>query len=263
VISPAQKLPISVCVISGAEARRISKTLESVADWVSEIVIVLNEEVSDGTDSIAAKFGATVFRESWKGFIGQKNSVLQKATQPWILALDADEIVSAKMRGEIHRLFNNPNGPAADAVNFPRCTLYCGRWIRHGDWYPDRCVRLWKRGVARWAGVDPHARLAVEGHIVEARGDIEHLSMESLTHQVMKTISYADDFVRLRQRENRPITALDLVVRPAWRFFRGYVLKLGFLDGWQGYSIAWMTAFYTFLRYAKAREAELSGEPPK
>src|SRR5947199_6676279 len=86
----APKLPISVCLISGAEAHRIGQALKSVADWTSEIVVVLNEDVSDGTDKIAESFGAKVYREPWQGFIKQKNSVCEKATQPWILGLDAD-----------------------------------------------------------------------------------------------------------------------------------------------------------------------------
>src|SRR5258708_7602913 len=96
-----KKLPISVCMVSGAEAHRIGRALESVSGWVSEIVVVINAEVTDGTDKIAAQFGARVFREPWKGFVGQKNSAAAKALEPWILGLDADEAVSAPLHGEI------------------------------------------------------------------------------------------------------------------------------------------------------------------
>src|SRR5580693_2260307 len=147
-------------MISGAEAHRIGKALASVAGWTSEIVIVLNEEVSDGTDSLAAAFGAKIYREPWRGFVAQKNSVALKAGCPWILGLDADEIVPEKLREEIAALFSGQN-PAEAAFRFPRCTHYCGRWIRHGDWYPDYVTRLWRKDAAEWVGVDPHARLEV------------------------------------------------------------------------------------------------------
>src|SRR5262249_27941946 len=149
-----------VCMISSAEAHRIGGTLESVADWASEIVVVLNEEVTDGTDTIAAKHGAKVFREPWRGFIAQKNSAADKATQPWLLNLDADEVVSPELAAEIAGAVGNTNSSCA-AYEFPRCTFYCGRWIRHGDWYPDRVLRLWKHGTGRWAGQDPHAHLDI------------------------------------------------------------------------------------------------------
>ena len=131
------KLPISVCIISGSEAHRIRPALQSVAGWTSEIILVLNEEVSDGTDAIAREFGATVFREPWKGFVAQKNSAAEKASGEWLLSLDADEVVSPELRDEIVEVLGAlallPESCAG--FNFPRCSRYFGRWIRHGDWY--------------------------------------------------------------------------------------------------------------------------------
>ncbi|HWQ91626.1 MAG TPA: glycosyltransferase family 2 protein [Clostridia bacterium] len=248
-------IPVSVCIISGAEAHRIGRALDSVAGWTSETVIVLNEEVADGTDAVARQHGARVFREPWKGFVAQKNSVCDKATQPWILGLDADEAVSPELRDQILAQFARE--PEAAGYSVPRRTFYFGRWIRHGDWYPDRCVRLWRRGQARWVGVDPHAALRVEGEVRKLSGDLLHYTSDTINHQVTKTVSYAEDFVRHCARTGRRITFWDLILRPSWRFLRAYFFKLGFLDGWQGYTIAWMTAFYTFLRYVKAREAQL------
>jgi glycosyltransferase involved in cell wall biosynthesis len=255
------KLPISACIISGAEAHRIGRTLASVADWTSEIVVVLNPEVTDGTDKVAETYGAKVFRKPWSGFIGQKNSAAAKATQPWILGVDADEVVSPKLKDEIAQALGQGLPGSVSAFEFPRCTFYFGRWIRHGDWYPDRVIRLWKKDAARWAGIEPHAALEVRGTVNPLRGDLLHYTTDSLNRQVAKTIAYADDFARHCQEQGRKIYPSDLLFRPVWRFFRGYFLKLGFLDGWQGFTIAWMTAFYTFLRYARAREAQLKPAP--
>jgi len=256
---PLQKrLPISVCLISGAEARRIPHALESVAEWASELIIVLNQEVNDGTEEIARRFGAKVFREPWRGHVAQKNSAAQKATQDWVLGLDADEAISAELRQSLLALFAEPAAArACAAYRFARCTFYGGRWIRHGDWYPDRKVRLWQRGRARWGGVDPHDRLEVDGPIGDLRGDLLHFSMESVEHQIQKMVRYADDFAMACRTQDRRVGFLDLLLRPCWRFCRSFILKLGFLDGWQGLSIAWMTAFYTFLRYLKALEDQV------
>jgi len=256
--------PIAVCMVSGAEAHRIRRALESVAGWTSEIVVVLNEEAQDGTDGIAAGFGATVFREPWKGFAAQKNSAADKASPPWLLGLDADEAVSAGLRDEIvEAVASETRAPRCAAFGFPRCTFFEGKWIRHGDWYPDRKVLLWRRGQARWAGVEPHAKLDVSGPVGWLRHDLLHYSMESLDHFVRKSMAYSDVFVREAASAKRHVTALDLWGRPLWRFVRGYILRLGFLDGWQGYCIARMAAFQTFLRYAKLRESVAHPAPSR
>ena len=258
----AEPLPISVCIIAGNEAHRIQRALESVAGWTQETILVINDDVNDGTDKVGESFGAKVFREPWKGFIGQKNSAAQKAAQEWVLGLDADEVVSPELRVEIQQRFARLESlrPFA-AFRFPRCTFYCGRWIRHGDWYPDRQTRLWRRDTASWGGTDPHETLVVRGDTASLHSDLLHYSMETINHQVTKTVKYADGFVRLSEQNQQPVTFLDLLVRPVWRFWRGYLFRLGFLDGWQGFTIAWMTAFYTFLRYVRVRESRLS--PPR
>jgi glycosyltransferase involved in cell wall biosynthesis len=250
-------LPISVCIISGNEAHRITPTLKSVHGWTREIVVLLNDTVSDGTDKIVESFGGKVFREPWKGNIEQNQSATDKATSEWILSLDADEVVSPELRASIEKLFSSSGKlNRRSAYDFPRCTLYYDHWIRHGEWYPDRKLRLWKRGTGRWGGVFPHGRVLVAGPVGKLDGEILHYSMESMEHLLQKTIRYANEFAETCRQENRRITLTDLLVRPPWRFLRGYVFKLGFLDGWRGLTIAWMAAFYTFLRYFKAFEAQ-------
>jgi glycosyltransferase involved in cell wall biosynthesis len=241
-------------MISGAEARRIGKALASVAEWTSEIVIVLNQEVADGTDAAAAAFGAKVFREPWRGHIAQKNSAADKASQPWLLGLDADEVVSDSLRQEIIALF--APAPAGAACSFPRRSFYLGRWIGHGDWYPDRCTRLWAKGRARWGGVDPHDELLVDGPVVKLRHDLLHYSNDSIDQQISKIVPFSADFARHRLQNGQSAGVADLAFRPAWRFFRAYVLRRGFLDGWQGFYIASLTAFSTLTRYVKVFETE-------
>ena len=244
-------------MIAGKEAHRIGRALESVAGWTSEIVVVLNEDVNDGTDKIAGNFGAKLFREPWKGHIAQKNSAARKASLDWILGLDADEVVSAALQREIRRWFDRPEQlQGVAALSFPRCTFYCGRWIRHGDWYPDRQTRLWRRGQAEWGGMDPHDKLIVAGRVVRLKSNLEHFSNDSVNAHIQKVIPFTDEYVR-QQSGNRPASPLiGLMVRPVWRFVRAYFIRLGFLDGWQGCYIAWLNAFSTASKYAKLRERQ-------
>jgi glycosyltransferase involved in cell wall biosynthesis len=246
-------LPLSVCIISGPEAVRIGRSLESVAAWAAEIIVVLNQDVDDGTDKIAIKHGARVFREPWRGFIAQKNSCADKAGCPWLLNLDADEIVSKELAAEIAAAITASSQHAA--YEFPRCTFYSGRWIRHGDWYPDRVLRLWRRGTARWSGEDPHARLEVNGSIGRLRSDLLHHSNESIARQIAKIAPYHADFVKRRAADGTPVGWIELAFRPAWKFLRAYLFRRGFLDGWQGFYIAALGSFSTLTRYALLREA--------
>jgi glycosyltransferase involved in cell wall biosynthesis len=254
------KLPLTVTLISGAEAGRIGGALKSVADWAGEIVIVLNEDVRDGTEEIALKYGAKVFREPWKGYVAQKNSASAKATQPWLLNLDADEVVSPALAAEIAKVVASP---AAQAVyEFPRCTFYCGRWIRHGDWYPDRVRRLWRKDAARWIGDEPHAALEVKGTVGRLRSDLWHFSNESIARQIAKIPAYHLEFVKRRIAAGKSAGYFELVVRPWWKFLRAYFFRLGFLDGWQGFYIARLAAFSTLTRQAMVREAQSSSQLP-
>ncbi len=253
------RLPISVCLISGAEASRIRRALASVAGWTSEIIVVLNDDVNDGTAEIAAEFGAKVFREPWKGHIAQKNSAADKANQPWVLGLDADEEISPDLRAEIQNALATSGDHAAFC--FPRCTFFCGRWIRHGDWYPDRQTRLWRRGQARWGGEDPHDKLLVSGRVGRLRGEMLHFSNPTIASYITKINYFSDIYLRQQLAERRCWSAASAVIRSAWRFVRGYFIRLGFLDGYPGFFIAASTAYGTLVRHSRLYEHLHSQSP--
>jgi glycosyltransferase involved in cell wall biosynthesis len=249
-------------MVSAAEAHRIENALASVSAWTSEIVVVLNQEVTDRTEQIAKSHGAKIVREPWKGMIGQKASVAAKATQEWILDLDADEVVSDELRSEIQQTLSEKshNGQVA-AFSYPRLSWYCGRWIRHGDWYPDRQNRLWRRGRAHWGGVDPHAKLIVDGEVKKLRGNLLHYSNDSINRQIEKIVPFSEEFMRQHIARHAGAGFFDLSIRPIWRFLRAYFFRAGFLDGWPGYYIAWLNAFSTVTRYAKVRENIMNQKP--
>jgi glycosyltransferase involved in cell wall biosynthesis len=142
---------------------------------VDEIVIV-DSGSQDSTHEIAARFGARWLHQDWLGYVGQRNLALSHARHEWILVLDADEELSPQLQDEIRGL--RTDGPAPDATGYsmPRCVLYDGRWIRHGDWYPDRLTRLFRSGSARYAGAKVHERLEISGRVIALKGDLHHYS---------------------------------------------------------------------------------------
>lgn len=250
------KLPISICLIAGNEAHRIGRTLDSVAGWTSEIILAIDDKVTDGTDKIAESYGAKVFSQPWRGHSAHRNFASAHATQPWLFAIDADEVVSDALRAEIIAAFQNQNAQSPPAAySFPRLSFFGGRWIRHGNWYPDRKVRIWRNEAGQWEG-DPHEKLVVRGAVIRLRGDLFHYSNENIDQLLGKIGPVSTNFVRQCQARQRRTGWTDLTIRPAWKFFRAYILRRGFLDGWPGYFIAWMDAFSTVTRYVKVIEAE-------
>jgi len=258
------KLPISVCIVAGNEAHRIRPALDSVKDWTSEIILAIDDQVKDGTNDIGAAYGAKVVSQPWRGHTAHRNFASSHANQPWLLAIDADEVVSEKLRDEIIATFQKhagANRPAA--YSFPRLSYFAGRWIRHGDWYPDRKVRLWRKTAGQWEG-DPHEKLVLQGEVVRLRADLFHYSNENIDQMLSKIEVVSTLFVRQSQSRRRSAGWTDLAIRPFWKFFRAYIIRLGFLDGWPGYFIAWINAFSTVARYAKVIEqAEAKARQPE
>ena len=134
--------------------------------------------------------------------------------------------------------------------------------LRPGDWYPDRQTRLWRRGQVRWSDAQVHESPQVNGTVGKLHAELRHYLTETIDHQIRKISTYTEAFARAAAEQNRRVGRFDLLTRPGWRFVRSYFFRLGFLDGWQGIYIAWMTAFYTATRYAKIRAAQTVKNPP-
>ncbi|HEY3854828.1 MAG TPA: glycosyltransferase family 2 protein [Verrucomicrobiae bacterium] len=253
------KLPISVCVISGAEEHRIGTCLRSAAQWTSEIIVILNQEVHDGTEAIVKSFGGKVVRHPWHGFREQKNLVLTHATQPWILALDADEEVSQELKDSIFQFFSRDAERFAGA-DFARKVWFMGRWITHGDWYPDRVLRLFRREKGIWSGTSEHCAVKVEGATTALPGDLLHYSNPNISSYVAKINYFADIHLQRQLAEGAKWSAGSAAFRSAWRFARAYFLRRGFLDGYPGFFIAASTAYSTLVRHSRLFE---HGQPTK
>ncbi|MFI5335485.1 MAG: glycosyltransferase family 2 protein [Opitutales bacterium] len=255
-------LPISVVVVARNEAHNLPRCLGSVRGWAAELLVVHNDS-TDRTGDVAREFGAVVLETAWRGYRDTKNWALDQARQPWALCLDADEEVSAALRMDLEAFFANGRDRHYHGVQFPRKVWFIDRWITHGDWYPDLSLRLIARTHARWGGDQfVHERMEVDGAVATLSGDLHHYSFPTLSSHVAKINPFADLFVQQQLAKGVRFSLGQAVVRPLWRFLRAYVFKLGFLDGFPGFYIAWATAFGTFVRYSRLYEHEQNSSPP-
>ncbi len=255
-------LPLSLSIITRNEEVNLRRCLESVAGLARETVVV-DSGSTDGTRAVAEGFGARWYDEAWRGYRDQKNVALGLCTEEWVLALDADEEVSEAMRAEIVGFFQRGDEGRFAGMSFPRMVWFLGRWIRHGDWYPDRKLRLVRRVGARWGGSPEHDKLEISGEVLAGRGDLHHFSFPSMGRFVEKINVFADVYLERQLEAGKRWSLGGTLLRPLWRFFRGYVLKGGFMDGFPGFWIAWSVGFQTFVRHSRLYEHTHGGPPPR
>ena len=242
-------MKLSATIVALNEERNIVRAIESL-HGVDEVVVV-DSGSTDRTRKIARSLGARVIEEPWRGYAAQKNFAAEYASHDWILSLDADEALGEVLSAEVLEL--KQDGPRFDAYSMPRLAQYCGRWIRHSGWYPDRKVRLYHRRRALWTGEFVHESVQVEGSIGLLEGNLLHFTCNSIAEH-RKTL---DRYTTLAARElvarGAPLPYWKLVLHPAWTFLRTYFVQQGFRDGAQGLTIARMASLYTYLKYAKAQ----------
>jgi glycosyltransferase involved in cell wall biosynthesis len=245
---------VSVCVIACNEEKVLARCLDAV-NWADEIVIVVDAKSHDRTEAIARERAQRVEIRPYDGDIQQKSYCCELASHDWVFVVDPDEVVTPDLAREIQRAIGRiPDAVAGLEMN--RITYHLGRWIRHGDFYPDWKLRLFRRSRATWKGRNPHGRVEVDGSVQRLAGEIEHYSYIDLRDQIGRIQSFSDTAAGEMFRSGRHARITDLVFRPAARFLRAYLLKVGFLDGIAGFIIAAATGFYVFLKYAKLWELE-------
>jgi len=247
--------PLSISIVAHNEERNIGRCLESAANLAEEIVVV-DAGSNDRTREIAASFDAKVIHQDWLGHRDQKNVALSHCTRPWVLALDCDEFLSPDLRASISSFFREGLPEKFEGAWCNRKTWFLGRWIRHGDWYPDRQLRLVRREKARWGGSPEHDKIDIHGPTTGLAGDLCHDSFPSMNRYIEKINIYSDVFLQRQNELGKRWSLMQNVTRPLWRFFRAYVLRRGFLDGYPGLWIAVATAFSTFVRYSRQYEEE-------
>jgi glycosyltransferase involved in cell wall biosynthesis len=273
-------MKLSVVIITLNEEANIARTLKSVVPLVAEgngEIIIVDSGSTDRTCEIARDFGAKVYVEKWKGFAAQKNSAIEKATGEWILSLDADEEVSDELLRELAHGSNKgrpyewclthssqPKLGSPLGYYIPRRNLFLGRWIRQGGFYPDRKLRLFKRGLGTFEERLVHETAKVNGATGTLTGDLIHHAYPTLSGYIEHMNRYSSLGAELAIEKNQTSRSIfaffwNVLLRPRLTFFYNYVLRLGFLDGREGLLLHLYHAAYVSWKYAKAWEE--SGQP--
>jgi glycosyltransferase involved in cell wall biosynthesis len=262
---------LSVILITRNEAANVAGCLASVSfadEW-----IVVDSNSTDGTCDIARKLGATVVStDGWPGFGAQKNRALSLATGRWVLSIDADERVTPELAAQIRDVIaadasgNQSSAPQAASdgklagYEFSRLSNFCGQWMRHGDWYPDRVLRLFRRDAGRFSDDLVHERLIVDGRFGRLGGELLHDSMPTLDSAIDKMNRYSTGRAIDKVRAGQSGGVLSALSHGLWAFLRCYILRRGALDGRLGLILALYVAEGTYYRYLKMG---LLAHPPR
>ena len=243
---------ISVVIITFNEEKNIERCLQSIENIADEI-IVLDSFSTDKTEEICKKFNVKFHQHKFDGHIQQKNRAMDLAENDYVLSLDADEAPDETLINEIKHIKENTN---SDAYYFNRLTYYCGKWIKHCGWYPDRKLRIWNKNKGKWGGVNPHDKVIMqEGtskkHI---KGDLLHYSFYTI-NQHLAQINYFSEIKANEAFKRKKINNIfTILFKPSIRFFIMYIIKAGFLDGYYGYVVCKNSAFSEHLKQTKLRE---------
>jgi glycosyltransferase involved in cell wall biosynthesis len=249
-------MTLSIAMITMNEEANLPRTLDSVR-FADEIILV-DSFSTDRTLEIARSYNAKVFVEAFKGHGGQKNSAIDKCTSDWILLLDADEVLSDRLQHSIREVLSS--SPERDAFWINRSNQIFGRWMRHGGFYPDRKLRLFRRGSARMTNESsPHSTPFHDGPTGHIRGDLLHYAYPTLTLYLEHMNRYSNEMARLavergKIRRNPLSFVWNVVLNPLATFAYNYVIRLGFLDGREGLLLHLYHSVYVSWKYSKAWE---------
>ena len=247
-----QSIKISAVIITLNEERNIQRCIDSVKDVADEILVV-DSFSTDNTKKIAASLGVRFIEHDFEGHIQQKNWAASQSEFPYVLSLDADEALSEELKKSVIEVKNNWK---ADGYSFNRFTCYCGKWIKHGDYYQEKKLRLWDKRKGKWGGMNPHDQFEMKaGSMVKhLKGDLLHFVYYSISQQLLQIEKFTDIAAHERFELGIKPSVFKLMISPTFSFVKNYFFKLGFLDGFYGFVIAVNMAHYTFLKYAKLFE---------
>lgn len=249
-----QEIKLSVVIITYNEQRNIARCIDGVLPIADEIIVV-DSYSTDETINIARQKGAKVVQHTFEGHIEQKNYAITQASFPHILSLDADEMPDDTFLAEIKRIKQNWTH---DGYSVNRLNNYCGKWIRHGAWYPDIKLRLWDSRKGKWAGSNPHDKYEMqEGCAVKhVAGNLLHYSYQTIEEHYKKSAYFSTIAANAYYQKGKRSSLFKIYASPLFRFIRDYILKLGFLDGKYGFYIAKIISSEVYLKYKKLHELQ-------
>jgi glycosyltransferase involved in cell wall biosynthesis len=245
---------ISVTIITLNEEKNLRRCLESVA--FADEIILLDSGSGDRTQAIAREFTDQVFEEPWQGFARQKNLAQEKARGPWILNVDADERVTPELKEEILSAINQESSSAGFKI--PRKNYFCGQWIRHGGWYPNLQLRLYRKESGSFAPREVHEQVVVSGQVGILQSPLEHYTYDSISDYLKRMDRYSDLSAKQYLAEGKRVSWPEILFRTKYTFFKMWLLQRGFLDGANGFVLAVLYSYYTFVKYTKLKEMQRS-----
>jgi glycosyltransferase involved in cell wall biosynthesis len=221
--------------------------------------VVVDSFSTDRTAEICRAYTDKFIQHPWAGYRAQKAFAHSQATKDWVMLVDSDERVTAELRDEIRSALKRDGGAYAGYM-VPRLVRYLGRWWWRGGWYPDYDVRLFKRDRATWGGLDPHEKILVSGRVRRLKNCLHHYSYRDMSDHLQRINRFTSIAARELKNSGARWRLGDALLRPAGRFFRSYVVKRGFAEGFAGFYVAVTAAVYVFLKYAKLWEIESEDE---
>lgn len=243
---------ISAVIIAYNEEEHIGKCLESLRGIADEIIVV-DSFSGDSTKEICNKYNVRFIEHAFEGYIEQKNFAISLAHNKYVLSLDADEELSDELRKSILAIKDNI---LYDGYKLNRLTNYCGGWLKHSYWYPDRHLRLFDVTKGRWGGVNPHDRFMLNrgSRIKKLKGNLLHWYCSSFEEHIEKINSYSTVMANEYFKKGRKAGLFIAGLHKWWRFFRTYFIGAAFLDGYRGHAACSISAYGSFLKYAKLRK---------
>ncbi len=247
-------MKISSIIIAKNEAENISRCIESQLACIDEIVLLIDKETTDNTGEVANRYDkVTIEYAEWEGYAETKKKALEFTSNEWILWIDSDEALSDELCEEINEL-KNKTEISESAFKIARRAYFLGRWIKHSGWYPGYVTRLFNKKEAEFNGNAVHEGLNVRGKIGILKNDIYHYTDPNIHHYFEKFNKYTSLAAEQLKSEGRKTSLKDILLRPLFLFIKMFILRKGFLDGLQGFTLAVFSAVYVFTKYLKLWE---------
>lgn len=249
-------LPISVCILCKNEEDRLEACLNALEGF-AEIIVMDTGSTDRSLEVIRRYSNVTLVEEAWQGFAASRRSIFKKATQPWILWLDADEVVTPELRLEMQELFKSD--PTCDAFEINRIVYFENQWIKHGLWFPDWNLRLFRQGKWTMPEREVHESICVDGEKKRLKNLLWHYTYRNWDDQKARSLKYATLWAKQKEKEGKVVETHQAITHSCWTFFRAYVIKKGFLDGILGFKIACAVAQEVYQKYSLLHELNQKG----
>ena len=245
-------IKLSAVIITFNEGKKIERCLQSLQEVADEIVIV-DSLSTDNTKEICSRYNVKFVEQPFLGYKEQKNFAVSQTTHDYVLSLDGDEALSPELSKsilEVKKDFKH------DGYFVNRFNNFCGQWIKYSNWYPDRKLRLFKKGKGVWGGINPHDsyKMFLGTTTAKLKGDLLHWNYATYQEFNLKTDHFSSISAQSYFDLGRKAPLWRVFFNPTWAFFKSYILRKGFMDGFNGFVICYQTANITFLKYSKLRE---------